>query len=57
MSRRHLEPGAVLVPVDPDEEPTVRIPRERGADLVGRPATRSTEELEAELQLHAEAGR
>jgi hypothetical protein len=55
--RRYLEPGAVANAVDPDEEPTVRIAREPDAVTVKRPATRSTAELEAELALHAEAGR
>lgn len=55
--RRYLEPGAVASAVDPDEEPTVRIPRESAEELTKRPVTRSTAQLEAELAQHAEAGR
>jgi hypothetical protein len=57
--RRYLEPGAVANAVDPDEEPTVRLPvgamerLGRRADARGVP---SPEELEDELEQHAAAG-
>jgi hypothetical protein len=46
-------------PVDPDAEVTLRIPRATMLDLIEerRPAMRAQDELEAELELHAEAGR
>ena len=39
--------------IDPDEEPTVRIPVERARDIMER----TPAELDAELRQHAEAGR
>jgi hypothetical protein len=54
--RRYLEPAAVTTSIDPDEEPTRRIPVESSEDLVARPVTRTAEELDAELLQHADAG-
>lgn len=46
---------AVPVPVDADAEITLRVQLPEGPRC--RPPTRSAAELEAELELHAEAGR
>jgi hypothetical protein len=60
--RRHLEPGherqAIPHYIDPEEEPTVRVPAEPDAVTISRrPATRSAAELDAELAQHAGEGR
>lgn len=54
--RRLIEPGAVVAPIDPTEEPTKRIPVESMEQLTGRPRRLGDEELEAELAQHAGAG-
>jgi hypothetical protein len=57
--RRYLEPGAVVAPIDPEEEPTIKLePGEmerlgRRIDAHGVP---SAAELEDELEQHAAAG-